>query len=229
MSESSRADTTVASPRERADSDEAQRAPGAVDGGEDHEPAEAAQVDDATVDGRVTTDARLGDGAADDPGPAVREAGQIAGDDEVEVECPGCGLILVGRAPRPTASWFCPTCDYPVFWASPPSDPPGPTQPRARRRLPGTAGATTLGSAPCWSCGELNEPGSTGCVRCAATLPRPVVTVEPETRIVTVTRAVEVPVPTRLLVWPYVTAGVLGGAALAISVTRWVLLAGGGG
>lgn len=151
----------------------------------------------------------------------ARPAATVEPTGEVEVECPGCGLILVGDTPRPTASWFCPECDYPVFWASPPP-PSSPPQKRARRRLPGTRGATVLGAAPCWNCGELNEPDSTGCVRCGATLPRPTVP-EPAPRIVTVAAPVPVPYAQPAAVWPFVVAGTLAGAAFATSVTLWVL------
>ncbi|WP_052666308.1 hypothetical protein [Nitriliruptor alkaliphilus] len=149
--------------------------------------------------------------------------GSEHGTGEAEVECPGCGLLAVGESPRPTAAWFCPRCDYPLFWASPPAPERG-AQKRARRRLPGAGGATVLGATACWSCGEMNEPGTTGCVRCSATLPRPQ-TPEAPPRIVEVTKPVLVPQPYRIptATWPFVTAGVLAGAALAVSATVWVL------
>lgn len=93
---------------------------------------------------------------------------------EVEIECPGCGLAVVGTDPRPTASWFCPRCDYPLFLVRRPaaSEPSGATR-GARRRLPGTAGRTLIAAGACWNCGEWNEAGVTVCLRCTATLPRP--------------------------------------------------------
>ena len=94
--------------------------------------------------------------------------------EEVEVECPGCGLTVVGTDLRPTSSWFCPRCDYPLFLARRPAapEPSGATR-GARRRLPGTAGRTLTAAGACWNCGEWNEAGVTACLRCAATLPKP--------------------------------------------------------
>ena len=94
--------------------------------------------------------------------------------EEVEVECPGCGLTVVGTDLRPTSSWFCPRCDYPLFLARRPAapEPSGATR-GARRRLPGTAGRTLTAAGACWNCGEWNEAGVSACLRCAATLPKP--------------------------------------------------------
>ena len=151
--------------------------------------------------------------------PADAVAGAAPGD-EIEVECPGCGLAIVGMAPRPTAAWFCPRCDYPLFWvnrAAPPE--PDSQQRRARRRLPGTAGATVVGAANCWHCGEMNEPGAHVCLRCAATLPKPIPpAVEiPVVRIVRRERTV-----VRTVAWPYVTAAALAGASVALAAAGWI-------
>lgn len=139
---------------------------------------------------------------------------------EIEVECPGCGLAIVGMAPRPTAAWFCPRCDYPLFWvnrAAPPE--PDAQQRRARRRLPGTAGATVIGAEDCWHCGEKNEPGAIVCLRCAATLPKPIPPVAeiPVVRIVRRERTV-----VRTVAWPYVTAAALAGASVALAAAGWI-------
>ncbi len=164
---------------------------------------------------------RTGQGASGNGRVAVRPAdGTVAGG-EVEVECPGCGLLLVGNSPRPTAAWFCPRCDFPVFWASGSPD-PAPAQRRARRRLPGTAGRDTLGAAPCWHCGEQNEPGSKTCIRCAASLPKPAAPA-PEPVVVERDRLVPAPYAVPSRAWPFVTAAVLGTAAVTISATLWVL------
>jgi hypothetical protein len=144
---------------------------------------------------------------------------------EVEVECPGCGLLLVGDSPRPTAEWFCPRCDFPVFWASPAAPSSSPPQRRARRRLPGTAGREVVGGGPCWNCGEHNEPGQTPCLRCAATLPKPK---EPQLEPVVdeAERLVPAPYTIPISTWPFVLAGTLGGASIAMAITL-VLLGGG--
>jgi hypothetical protein len=163
-----------------------------------------------------------GNGTAAAPTSArARPADGNVATGEVEVECPGCGLLLVGESPRPTAAWFCPKCDFPVFWASPAPEPSAP-QRRARRRLPGTAGREVLGAETCWNCGERNEPGITACPRCAATLPKPATPVG-EQVIVEVDRLVAVPHLVRASTWPYLGAGVLGGAAIAITGTLLVL------
>lgn len=140
--------------------------------------------------------------------------------EEIEVECPGCGMAIVGLAPRPTAAWFCPRCDYPLFWvnrAAPPE--PDAQQKRARRRLPGTAGATVLGAEDCWHCGEKNGPGETACLRCAATLPKPIPPVAeiPVVRVVRRERTV-----VRTVAWPYVTAAALAGASVALAAAGWI-------
>lgn len=142
---------------------------------------------------------------------------------DVEVECPGCGLVLVGdSSPRPTAAWFCPRCDYPVFWATPPPDDGSNGQRRARRRLPGTGGLQALGALACWHCGEMNDPGITSCLRCAATLPKPL---PPPPEPVWVEVQVPVPMPqvVESATWPFVAATGLAGAAFAIAGTLWLL------
>lgn len=154
----------------------------------------------------------------------VVEAGAGAGSDlatagDVELECPQCGLVLVGDSPRPTAEWFCPRCDFPVFWASPPP-PDAPAQPRARRRLPGTAGTDVLGAEPCWKCGEMNGPDSGACVRCRAPLPQPVEHIR-EVEVV-----VQTPIPVPFLYttpsWPFLIAALFAGIALGAIVMLWV-------
>ena len=162
------------------------------------------------------------DGSADDDAPAEgtdadETAPRTVGQGDVEVDCPGCGLAVVGESPRPTAAWFCPRCDFPLFWAS---EPPPVTPPsrRARRRLPGTGGTVVVGGGSCWHCGEMNEPGVVECIRCAATLPKPV---PPAVPVVEVPVPVRTPVPVRMVTWPYVAAGICGGGAIAMAITVW--------
>lgn len=139
---------------------------------------------------------------------------------EIEVDCPGCGLTLVGDEPRASADWFCPKCDYPLFWAERPETRRDESASRAaRRRLPGTGGREQVGAGPCWHCGEMNEPGITECLRCAARLPKPLAPT------VTVTREVRVPLPVVVHppTWPFVAAAACGGAAVAAALSRWML------
>lgn len=166
------------------------------------------------------TDARPVEGLELDVPPEADVA--VVGAGDVEVLCPGCGLTLVGANPRPSAEWFCPRCDYPLFWASEPDPDARPASRASRRRLPGSGGRVRPGAEPCWHCGELDEPGDTECRRCAATLPKPLAPV------VEIEREVPVPVPVlvRPIVWPFVAAGTSAGTAIAIALTLW--LAGGG-
>ncbi len=142
----------------------------------------------------------------DPAGSAVRPSG--AAEVEVEVECPGCGLAVVGFDPRPTAAWFCPRCDYPLFLARPSvaPEPEGATR-GARRRLPGTGGRSVTAAGPCWNCGEWNEAGTTACLRCAATIPKPAPPTVPPESVPPEIELVEVEV----MYWPPVVIAVLGG------------------
>ena len=143
---------------------------------------------------------------------------------ETEVDCPGCGLTLIGDEPRPSAEWFCPRCDYPLFWVEGPAKEDRQVSRAARRRLPGAAGRTQVGAGPCWHCGEMNEAGETECLRCAATLPKPLA---PTVHIVEEIRVpTPVPIVVRGVVWPFVAAAACASGALAIAVTRWILGAG---
>ena len=141
---------------------------------------------------------------------------------DVELECPGCGLVVVGSDPRPSAEWFCPRCDYPLFFMAKPT-PPEPDSERrsARRRLPGVRGRAPTVAGPCWNCGEWNEAAISACLRCAATLPKPVPP-QPgpfETVGVPEPELVEVEV----MYWPPVVISVLGGFAAGIAFLAGVL------
>lgn len=217
-------------PGSQAEADRIEQAGQPVAGAETSDTADASQ----THDHRSGDAVNVGDGP-DSPTPQVAPpppgraptpsngTGVGGADSEVEVECPGCGLVLVGdSSPRPTAAWFCPRCDYPVFWAAPPSDDGTNGQRRARRRLPGTGGRQALGASACWHCGEMNDPGITSCLRCAATLPKPVPP-EPEPVKVEVPMPVPMPHVVQSVTWPFVAAAGLAGAALAIAGTLWLL------
>lgn len=177
--------------------------------------ATSAEPVSAPEPGGQTTTAAVTDVA---PGGLHGGAADLSSDSEVELECPQCGLVLVGDSPRATAEWFCPRCDFPVFWASPPP-PDVPAQPRARRRLPGTAGTDVLGAEPCWKCGEMNGPDSGACVRCIAPLPQPVEHIR-EVEVV-----VQTPIPVPFLYttasWPFVVAALLAGIAIGAVAVLW--------
>jgi hypothetical protein len=129
---------------------------------------------------------------------------------EVEMECPGCGLLVSGADPRPTAEWFCPRCDYPLFFMTQPAIPEVDGERRtARHRLPGVRGRTRTIAGACWNCGEWNEAGVTACLRCAATLPKPL---PPQLGPF---ETVEVPEPelveVEVMYWPPIVISVVGG------------------
>lgn len=97
----------------------------------------------------------------------------------VPLACPECGSVVPVALARRDASGFCPTCDFPMFWARPEDAAGEPTEAGdgARRRSPGVAGENPLSTVPCPGCGELNLPGAWICIRCGgAMIPEP----EPE-------------------------------------------------
>lgn len=169
----------------------------------DHEPepSTAVEVADPAASGTEL------DAATDAAPTAVAPAG--SGED-VEIECPGCGLLVVGSDPRASAEWFCPRCDYPLFFTTQPVVPePDGERRGARRRLPGVAGRAVTAAGPCWNCGEWNEANASACLRCAATLPKP------EPPQLGPFETVEVPEPelveVEVLYWPPVIISLLGG------------------
>lgn len=94
--------------------------------------------------------------------------------DLVSVTCPECGATASVRAGRRTASDFCPSCDYPLFWARPQVAEAAPDQTDdARWRAPGVSGASSTASLACPECAELNVPTATHCVRCGAAMTPP--------------------------------------------------------
>lgn len=191
----------------------------------EHDPAVVAGDEASELVEQADDEARMPPGPPPPPADAVAPvvpgataAAPGPGAGEVEVECPGCALVVVGDQPRPTAAWFCPRCDYPLFWAAPP--PKQPPSERARHRLPGTGGRSVVGAEACWHCGEMNGPGVSECFRCAATLPKPVAPV-PEVAVAVETTTVPLPVPFPTVSWPFVAAGLLAGLAAGISGTLW--------
>ena len=138
------------------------------------------------------------------------------GDDQ---PCPGCGIIVVLEPGRRDAAAFCPSCDYPLFWAG------GrvtvlDTKAEAEaslRRLPGTAGMVTVGMITCWQCREPNPVTNTFCLRCGADLSGPPVVVEPEPVYVPPPPP---PPPYDLVLWPLVVMVIL--AAVCATYGLWV-------
>jgi len=140
---------------------------------------------------------------------------------DVEVECPGCGLIVVGSDPRPSAEWFCPRCDYPLFFVAkaPPPELDGARR-GARQRLPGVNGRASSTAGPCWNCGEHNEAASGACFRCAATLPKPLPPQLGPFDVVAEPELVEVEV----LYWPPIVGSVIGGFLAGMGFLAGVLM-----
>jgi hypothetical protein len=88
--------------------------------------------------------------------------------------CPECGTVCYLRSGTRLASDFCPSCDYPMFWARPstaavPSD----AGDDALRRAPGASGAAAVATVACPACAELNLPTAHTCVRCGASMTPP--------------------------------------------------------
>lgn len=115
-------------------------------------------------------------------------------DGTVVIPCPECGTPSPVHTDQRLATDFCPTCDYPLFWARPSVAPPG-AEGRtddALRRSPGASGTATPATLACPVCAELNVPTAAVCVRCGADLnpppppppdpppaPQPVIIVQP--------------------------------------------------
>jgi predicted RNA-binding Zn-ribbon protein involved in translation (DUF1610 family) len=103
-----------------------------------------------------------------------------AGVDDLDVTCPECGTVTRVRADRRLASDFCPTCDYPLFWARPSSSAvPDEEGDDARWRAPGASGALAASTLACPACSELNVPTAVRCVRCGSSMTPPPPPVEP--------------------------------------------------
>jgi ribosomal protein L40E len=132
---------------------------------------------------------------------------------EVTVECPQCGLVCEGVDPRPTAAWFCPRCDYPLFFAAP-VPPSQVSSEAARRRLPGTDGREMLAADACWACGELNPPGMTYCGRCGSELVRPRLAPLEEPQPIIIEAPPLIYVARR---WPLILTGVAAGIVTTIA------------
>jgi hypothetical protein len=136
-------------------------------------------------------------------------------------DCGGCEASWVGRGIRPnSAAAFCPTCDYPLFFANRPVAVPRAETRAAQRRLPGVDGRDALGRIVCRGCGEPNPPDEGAlCLRCGAYLVPP----KPEVVQVDVVREVPVEVVVHDHRWRWIALAAL--AALTASIAVNVLLA----
>lgn len=129
----------------------------------------------------------------------VSSAAALPGEDAPElVSCPGCGRSSWIHTRRRSSEDFCPGCDYPLFWArGRVLRAEGDADGASVRRLPGTAGRTTVATRPCPSCSELNPLGAVTCLRCGSLMdpvveppaPEP----EPEPVVVAVAEPVAAP------------------------------------
>ncbi|WP_426594380.1 hypothetical protein ACPPVS_02420 [Cellulomonas sp. McL0617] len=95
--------------------------------------------------------------------------------DSLVLACPECGTVSTVHADRRLATDFCPTCDYPLFWARPSSGagPDDGSSDDALRRAPGASGNALSATLACPACAELNVPTAVRCVRCGALMDPP--------------------------------------------------------
>ena len=161
-----------------------------------------------------------------DPTAPLEPAGLVEPTGTIVIPCPECGTPSAIHTDQRLATDFCPTCDYPLFWARPSVAPAG-VEGRtddALRRAPGASGTATPATLACPVCNELNLPNAAVCVRCGADMnpppppppppppaPQPVIIVQPPPPpepcghprtwvVVLVTALVVVPL-TLLVVW----------------------------
>ncbi|MGH9226698.1 MAG: hypothetical protein ACRD2W_23575 [Acidimicrobiales bacterium] len=102
-----------------------------------------------------------------------------------QLACPGCGAVVDLPHLNRSSEEFCPSCDFPLFWAggSGRADEEG-SLALAVRRQPGTGGRQLVATETCMVCQELNRPTAVYCRRCGAEMhpaPPPVTAVlDPE-------------------------------------------------
>lgn len=104
-----------------------------------------------------------------DPAPASGLSPAVLTSSPPElVNCPECGATQQVQLNRRDASDFCSQCDFPLFWT--PSrverERAAASNGESLRRLPGTVGRSTLASAACPHCAELNLVSAVVCIRC---------------------------------------------------------------
>ena len=97
-----------------------------------------------------------------------------------DITCPDCATVTLLPEVRRDADSFCPTCDYPLFWARTAAlvGATGVASGAGLRRLPGTAGHSTEVSFACPVCREPNPVDGVLCIRCNSELrPAPIVVI----------------------------------------------------
>jgi hypothetical protein len=141
----------------------------------------------------------------------------------LQVVCPTCNTRSCLDGLSRDARSFCPTCDYPLFWAKPTVPPvrAAPVEATAwgsRRRLPGTEGRCLGARLTCPQCSEPNVVTNSLCVRCGADLhPLPVapeVVTLPPPQPPRPAPSEPPPPPRRRRWWPFALAAALPLAAL---------------
>lgn len=96
--------------------------------------------------------------------------------DGTTITCPECGTVCAapGAPGARLASDFCPTCDYPLFWARPVAPVvDADAGDDALRRAPGASGTAAVATVACPACAELNLPSARTCVRCGSSMTPP--------------------------------------------------------
>ena len=150
-----------------------------------------------------------------------RSVFETDGSDTGAHTCPGCGIVVTLETGRRDAAAFCPSCDYPLFWAGgrvSVIDANGDAE-ASLRRLPGTAGMVTVGMITCWQCREPNPVTNSFCLRCGADLSGPPVVVEPAP--VLEPPPPPPPPPYELVVWPLVVMLVIAAVCGVYGLWVW--------
>lgn len=139
------------------------------------------------------------------------------------VVCPECGTSAQVTLNRREAGDFCPRCDFPLFWVRSEVllDRAGAEE--SLRRLPGTAGRRSVGSASCPTCTEANPVTASTCLRCGGPMELP-----PAPRIIVAQPPPEPapepePEPAPGGQWRWVVLGV-SAALLVVAMLLYVLL-----
>ncbi len=139
------------------------------------------------------------------------------------VTCPECGTTSDVTLTRREAADFCPRCDFPLFW-TPATIQLGDqeTAGETLRRLPGTAGRTTVAAVPCPHCSEANPIAALTCVRCGLPMAAP----PPPVHVAPPPLPAPVPVPVKRTPWWVwvalaLTAVVLAALVAWFALDRW--------
>src|SRR5690606_25394702 len=110
-------------------------------------------------------------------------------------------------------------CDYPLFWARSTlvtAGGGGTDADTGLRRLPGTAGRTTVATRTCWACQEPNLLAAAVCVRCGSDLAGPPTVPPPPPEPEPVVAVVEEVIVARPSPWPWILLAVLFVAGLVV-------------